>query len=123
MAWRKSSPELVELFSSVLPDDPCVERRQMFGYPSAFVNGNMFTGLHQESFILRLSEADRRIIFEKEGGSAFMPMPGRIMREYAALPGSLLTNPAAVKCWVKRSFSYAASLPPKLPKLKKPKKV
>jgi len=52
--WRKSLTQLVDLFVAVLPDQPNVERRQMFGYPCAFVNGNMFTGLHQGSLIVRL---------------------------------------------------------------------
>lgn len=120
MAWRKSPPALVELFGAVLPDDPRVERRQMFGYPAAFVNGNMFAGLHQESFILRLSEKDRVTMQEKEGADSFMPMPGRIMREYVAIPGHILGDKPAAKRWLKRGFTYAAALPVKV---KKPKKL
>ncbi len=45
--WKKSSPALIAYFDKALPDDPRVERRQMFGYPCAFVNGQLFTGLHQ----------------------------------------------------------------------------
>ena len=57
--WRKSPGDLVALFYGALLDDPRVERRQMFGYPCAFVGGNLFTGLHQESVIVRLAEGDR----------------------------------------------------------------
>lgn len=59
MAWQKSSPELIARFDACLPDDPLVERRQMFGYPCAFVNGNMFVGLHEQNLIMRLDEAGR----------------------------------------------------------------
>jgi hypothetical protein len=52
MKWRESPPELVETFDTVLP--PPAERRLMFGYPAAFVNGNMFMGLWQEHLVLRL---------------------------------------------------------------------
>lgn len=121
MAWRKSPPELVALFGAVVPDDARVERRQMFGYPAAFVNGNMFAGLHQESFVLRLSEKDRVIMQQKEGADSFMPTPGRIMREYVAIPGHILADKAAAKRWLKRSLEYAAALPVKVKKPKKPK--
>jgi len=121
MAWRKSPPALVELFGAVIPDDAQVERRQMFGYPAAFVNGNMFAGLHQESFILRLSEKDRESMMEKEGADSFMPTPGRIMREYVAIPDHILADKAAAKRWLKRSLTFAAALPVKVKKLKKPK--
>jgi hypothetical protein len=44
MSWRKSPDALVEKFSQIVPPDPRVERRKMFGYPAAFVGGNMFIG-------------------------------------------------------------------------------
>ena len=56
MKWRKSSEVLVAKFSALVPEDPSVERRKMFGYPAAFVGGNLFMGLHREALILRLSE-------------------------------------------------------------------
>ena len=37
MAWKKSPAALVEAFDAVVPAPPA-ERRQMFGYPAAFVN-------------------------------------------------------------------------------------
>jgi TfoX/Sxy family transcriptional regulator of competence genes len=53
----------------------------MFGYPAVFVNGNLFAGLHQENFILRLSEAHRTALCSQHGAQLFEPMPGRRMRE------------------------------------------
>ncbi|MGI9384174.1 MAG: TfoX/Sxy family protein [Methyloligellaceae bacterium] len=119
MAWRKSPQSLIELFDGLVPDGNGIERRKMFGYPCAFVNGNMFTGLHQESMILRLSEADRALANETLGASAFEPMPGRPMREYIALPDDLLGDPPQLQEWMARSYAYAAALPVKQ---KKPRK-
>jgi hypothetical protein len=56
--WKKSPPELVEVFEAVFPGPPAVAR-QMFGYPTGFVNGNMFMGLHQHNMVLRLPEGPR----------------------------------------------------------------
>ncbi|MBM3503710.1 MAG: TfoX/Sxy family protein [Alphaproteobacteria bacterium] len=54
MQWKKSSPALIARFAAALPDDPKIQRRSMFGYPCSFVNGNFFTGLHQENVVVRL---------------------------------------------------------------------
>jgi hypothetical protein len=45
--FAKSPPELVARFGAVLDRlaSPAVTRRPMFGYPCAWVNGNMATGL------------------------------------------------------------------------------
>ena len=44
-AMPKSPPELVERFKATLARFPQAEVRPMFGQTSAFVNGQMFTGL------------------------------------------------------------------------------
>jgi TfoX/Sxy family transcriptional regulator of competence genes len=111
--WRKSPASLVALFDAVLPDDTRVEKRRMFGYPCAFVNGNMFTGLHQENLIVRLDEADRARMTGELGARVFEPMPGRPMREYVALPEAILEDEAESAAWVRRALDFAAALPPK----------
>ena len=98
---------------AVGPDlvDPRVERRKMFGYPCAFAGGNMFTGLHQESMIVRLGEAERAALLREKGAAPFVPVAGRPMREYVTLPPMMSAQDARV--WTARSLDYAASLPPK----------
>jgi hypothetical protein len=46
--WRKSPDDLIARFHAALPDDPRIECRKMFGYPCAFVGGNLFTGAESE---------------------------------------------------------------------------
>ena len=121
MAWRKSPPELIALFDEVAPGDPIAERRQMFGYPCAFVNGNMFIGLHQEDMVLRLSEADRAAMKSEHGAGAFEPTPGRAMKEYVSLPRAILEDRPALDDWIGRSLDYAGSLPRKVKKKRKKK--
>ncbi len=82
----------------------------------------MTTGLHQESWIVRLPEDVRRERLEA-GWSIFEPMPGRPMREYVALPDEVIADPAELRAWVERAVEYVRGLPPKKPKkLKAPKK-
>ena len=43
---------------SVLDRYPDAQRKQMFGYPAAFVGGNMATGLFAEQWVVRLPDAE-----------------------------------------------------------------
>ena len=85
----------------------------MFGYPAAFVAGNLFMGLHQEALILRLSEKDRTSFLKMEGASVFEPMAGRPMREYVVVPPSMLARMRPLADWIRRSLDYSSSIPPK----------
>jgi TfoX/Sxy family transcriptional regulator of competence genes len=120
--WRKAPPALIEKFLAVIPDDPKIEHRKMFGYPAAFINGNLFAGLHQETLMVRLSEADRDRARIDVRAETFEPMPGRAMREYMALPDHVVAEPIELGKWVERSIAYASSLPAKAPKPRRKKK-
>lgn len=118
MKWEKSPPDLVELFHEIFPPEPA-RMRQMFGYPAGFVNGNMFMSLHEDNFILRLPESQREELLKTEGAKRFEPMAGRPMREYVALPPSILSDSSKLKQWVTRALDYGSTLPPKQQKKKK----
>src|SRR5262249_28556391 len=117
MAWKKSPPDLVETFHAVLPDDPRVERRKMFGFDCAFVNGQMFTGLFEDRMMVRLDDGERAELLALPGAGPFAgrcePMPGRPMRGYATVPPALVAAPAKLRPWVSRAFAYAVALPAK----------
>jgi TfoX/Sxy family transcriptional regulator of competence genes len=112
MKWQKSSQGLIDLFESVIPGPPAVKRK-MFGYPAGFVNGNMFMGLFQESMILRLPTGPREEFLKVHNAKIFEPMAGRPMREYAAVPQSVMRDKKELSAWVARAFEYGASLKPK----------
>jgi TfoX/Sxy family transcriptional regulator of competence genes len=117
--FKAAPPELVALFKDALRPLPDIEPRQMFGYPSAFVAGQLFAGVFADSIMLRLSEADRATMLAMDGARPFEPMPGRPMKEYVVLPPSVLGDEAALDSWLRRSMAYARALPPKKPKPKK----
>ena len=121
MAWQKPPPYMIELFESLLPADPQVSQRKMFGNPCGFVNGNMFCGLFEGSMFLRLSETDRELAQQELGASPFDPLEGRPMREYMTLPEDVLEDDGQLDDWMARAYSYAASLPQKQPKPRKKK--
>lgn len=111
MKWRKPSEELIKLFEEVTPGPPATAKK-MFGFPAAFVNNNMFMGLHQENMILRLPEGSRAELL-KMNAQIFEPMPGRPMREYVVVPPSLLRDRNKLASWVQKALEYGSSLPPK----------
>jgi TfoX/Sxy family transcriptional regulator of competence genes len=101
--------EWIDAFDAALPND--VERRKMFGYPAAFVNGNMAAGLHRNDLVLKLDEEHRDALM-KTGGKPFVVM-GRTMKEFVVAPQEFREKPAELKKWIARSVAFAASLPAK----------
>lgn len=113
--WDKSSADLVEHFGRVLDRFPDVERRKMFGYPAAFVGGNMVTGLHQQAWVVRLDEAGQAAA-RAEGATTFEPMAGRPMKHFVSLPADVLADDDRLAAWVERSIAQGRTLPPKPPR-------
>ena len=111
--WRKPSQSLIDLFMSAIPQQPEIEHRKMFGFPAAFVNGNMFAGLHQEDFMVRLSEDDRAEAGRLWGVGPFEPEPGKAMREYISLPETVRADASLLTEWIARSLEYVGAMPPK----------
>ena len=111
--WEKSPADLVAHFDRICPHDPAVERRTMFGYPCAFINGNMVMGLFGSKMFVRLPEDERKALVDKQGASPLEPMPGRPMKEYVVIPPGILARDAALKRLVTRSLEYAKTLAPK----------
>lgn len=113
--FEKAPPELVERFRAVVDDAaaPGTTRRLMFGYPCAFVNGNMATGLFAAAWFARLSPADLEELDRAGLARPFEPMPGRGMRGYSLLPDEIVSDPDALASWVGRALAYTATLPPK----------
>jgi len=116
MAWRKAPPELVALFDGVLPAGGRLERRQMFGYPAAFLGGYLVAGLHQESFILRLGAAERARAIGEHGATKFEPRAGREMANFVCLPGAVLADRDALQAWIAAAIAHAETLPAKAKK-------
>src|SRR5829696_6559948 len=103
MRWQGSPEGLVARFARVLDGFPDVERRKMFGYPAAFVGGNMVTGLHQNSWVVRLPEDAQRDAMAA-GATTFDPMGGRPMKNFVALPAEVVEDEARVAEWVNRAI-------------------
>jgi TfoX/Sxy family transcriptional regulator of competence genes len=122
MAWKKANQDLIDRLEEALAGYDA-DRRFMFGSPTFFVRNNMFAGVHQDTVILRLSEADRQALFAAHPDiTLFTPMEGRPMKEYAALPYDFCEDRELLRELLEKSYRYAASLPFKAPRApRKPK--
>lgn len=112
MAWQKSAPALVEHFAACLPEDQAVERRKMFGCPCAFVNGNMFAGLHEQNLVLRLDQAGREHAIADHRAQPFVVM-GKTMREYVVIGDAQARPESEVSALIAAALAYARTLPAK----------
>ena len=110
--WTKAPPDLVERFLAATEGLPGATRRPMFGFPAVFANGYMFSGLHQDRWLVRLAETDLAEL-AAAGGVPFEPMPGRPMRGYLALPPAIADDPVAARPWVERALANVVAMPPK----------
>lgn len=112
-AFTKAPEENVQRFENAMKDFPMATQRKMFGYPAAFVNGNMFAGLFQDRMFLRLSDEDRAAIRKEYGTPLFEPMPGRPMRGYVEVPRYVLNSPRLLRTWLTKGMEYVKTLPAK----------
>jgi TfoX/Sxy family transcriptional regulator of competence genes len=112
MTFRKAPPALMERFAEVLAEIPGAELRKMFGYPAAFANGYMFTGLHEDRWVIRLPDQAQAELAAM-GATQFEPMPGRPMRGFLIVPRSLVADSDALIPWLDRAREHVLSLPPK----------
>jgi TfoX/Sxy family transcriptional regulator of competence genes len=116
MKIPKPSEDDKQFFRSILPEDPEVEVKPMFGNLGAFVHGNMFAGLFGSSVGVRLAEPDAAVLSAVDGAGPFGPVE-RPMGGYLSLPSGMDADLAAQ--WVEKALVHVGSLPPKPAKKKK----
>jgi TfoX/Sxy family transcriptional regulator of competence genes len=109
----RADEDTKEFFRSILPDDPRITIRPMFGNISAFVNGNMFTGLFGNDLFVRLSDESRRELLENKSAALLEPIKGKPMKEYVVIPKSWRNQHQTVRLWITRSLEWTGKLPPK----------
>ncbi len=113
--FEKSTPELVARFSAVLDRNaaPDITRRQMFGYPCAWINGNMLSGLFAQDWWVNVAEPDRETLLAMPGAHQFEVMPGRAMGRYVVMPPDVVADDRQVDAWLAKAVAFTRGLPPK----------
>jgi len=78
----------------------------------------MFTLLHESRLAIRLPEAERERFLKKYKTKLYEAY-GTVMREYVAVPDSLLQNTKELAKYLDLSYEYAKTLKPKATKKKR----
>jgi TfoX/Sxy family transcriptional regulator of competence genes len=103
-------------FRKLVPSEPAVTLKPMFGQLSAFVNRNMFCGVFGDDLVVRLPEPEIAKV-KKQGGRDFEPMSGHRMGGYVRVTVDW-TKPAPAATLIKRALALAREMPAKAPKKK-----
>jgi len=121
-SFEKSPQELVSLYRDIMTNFPETSQRLTFGYPCAYINGHMVTGLFADKMFVRLSPDDESELLAIAGATSFSPMQNRPMKNYVVLPESVLGSKKQLSMWISRSIDHVSSLPAKekKPTKKKP---
>jgi len=112
MTMPKPSEQAKAAFQKLVPPEPNVTTRPMFGNLAGFVNGNMFCGLFGEDLFVRVSKDDQARV-RKQGGRPFEVMPGRAMTGYVMVPAGWQKKPDATGAWIVTALSWSRALPAK----------
>ena len=117
MQIAKASAADMDRFRSIVPDDPRVVVKPMFGNLGAFVNGNMFMGLYGADVGVKLPPGSADALRAVEGAGRFGP-PGSPMGGYVVLPPASIGTPEGDR-WIALALEHVGALPPKAPKAPK----
>lgn len=121
MKMPKPSEAAKAAFSKLVPSEPAVILKPMFGQLSAFVNGNMFCGLFGDDLVVRLPEPEIAKV-KQQGGRDFEPVAGHKMGGYVRVPVDWRSKPAPAAALIKRALAVAREMPAKAAKKKAAKK-
>lgn len=114
---KKSGKASLDIYEKLIATVPEIERKGAAN-PYTSLNGNMFTLLHQsERLAIRLPK-DKRQEFLKKHKTELFEAYGTVMKEYVAVPESLLKDTKELGKYLKFSYEYAKSLKPKATKKK-----
>jgi len=120
MEIPKPTEDDKQFFIGLIPDDPDVEVKPMFGNLGAFVHGNMFAGLFGPDVGVRLDETAQRELAAIDGSGPFGPGE-RPMGGYTSLPQTWRAQPDLAAGWVAKALTHVSALPPKVKKPRKAK--
>ncbi len=99
------------LYEKLIRTNPRVERKGAT-MPYTSLNGNMFTMLGKSGLALRLPEGEREKFLKKYKTHLYTAY-GATLKEYVAVPESLLKKTKELKRYFYISYAYARTLKPK----------
>ena len=106
------SPDVLDLYDRVIASQPDVQRKGAT-MPYTSVNGHMFSFLTRDGYLALRLPAPERDAFLARYGTGLCEQYGKVMKEYVAVPESLLRNVDELAQHFRTSYAYVSSLKPK----------
>ncbi len=103
------SSQKVALYEKLIATIPNLERKGDAN-PYTAINGNMFTLLHQSSRLAIRLPQDKREEFLKKCKTTLFEAYGCVMKEYVAVPDTMLKNTKELKKYLEFSYECAKTL-------------
>jgi len=112
MTKKSSYEEALAYYEALVKTNPKLERKGAT-MPYTSHNGNMFSLLVKDGYlILRMAEKDREA-FQKKHKTKTPVQYGAVMKEYVLVPDELLKKTKELKKYFDKSWEYVQSLKPK----------
>jgi len=107
------------LYKQLLGLHPEIELKGGLKLPYTSYHGNMFSQLTKAGALgLRMDKAEREAFLAKYNGT-LLETYGTVMKEYVAVPDSLLEDAQRLLPYLEQSYAYAKTLKPQ-PRKRKP---
>jgi TfoX/Sxy family transcriptional regulator of competence genes len=116
--WPKTPKAVAERFHAAVAGIEGIEERKMFGFPAAFIAGNMVAGTFRDAILVRLAKPDLEAQLAA-GWSTFEPMPGRPLTGFLLVPDDVAADAGRLRRWVERAADFVRTMPAKEPKPRK----
>jgi hypothetical protein len=90
----KYNPEHEKVLHKMLGDNPAAKPGKMFGYPAYKVNGKLAVGLFDTGIVAKVGPKRVGELVGKPGIESFVPMEGRVWKDWVLLTGNFDSNRA-----------------------------
>ena len=104
--------QLADRIRTLMPPDPGVSEKKMFGGLCFLLNGHMTCGIVGDKLMVRVGKENYEATLQLPH-AAIMDFTGRPMKSMVYVePAGIVANEQLAQ-WIERGCSYARSLPPK----------
>ena len=100
---------LIDRVDPATPGGKAIDIKPFFGGAAGYLNGHIFISLTRVGLALKLTDDDRRRLFEAGDAKALRYFPkAPIKRQYALMSDEYLARPKRIRPWIEKSLSLVA---------------
>lgn len=114
--------DLAERVRAELADEPDLVERKMFGGLAFMAAGNMVCGVLGDELIVRLGPEGGPVAVAADPHARPMTFTGRPMRAMVVVAAEGVGDDAGLARWVAAARAFVATLPPKAPDGRRPRR-